>query len=146
MLLAPHCRHAAILTSWNSQLALPTTGGVSSSASLTGVCVRHFAKATHSTNRICAHTPGAVVLSLNHMLRLDLSLDQLSQSDYGEYYLGKSAGAADKLAQLNAYRGQVRPPSTPLLLFFSAPLLISAYHGCSCHCRGQLCLCMLRRW
>lgn len=74
-----------LLVSSQGALALPASGGVSSSASLTG----------------------AFSVVLADVLGLELSLDQLAQSDYGEYYLGKMAGAADKMAQLNARRGQV---------------------------------------
>jgi len=41
------------------------------------------------------------------LLGLVFTKDQLAQSDYGEYYLGKLAGAADKMAQLNAEKGKV---------------------------------------
>lgn len=66
-------------------LALPVAGGVSSSASLTG----------------------AFTMGLLDLLGIPLSLDQIALSDFGEYYLGKRAGAADKVAQLNARRGEI---------------------------------------
>ena len=65
-------------------LSLPHTGGVSSSAALTG----------------------AVSMSLSHLLlpTSPLPLSSLASVDYGEYYLGKFAGCADKMAQLFARR------------------------------------------
>ena len=69
------------------RLSLPHTGGVSSSAALTG----------------------AVSMSLSHLLfpSSPLPLSLLASVDYGEYYLGKFAGCADKMAQLYAQRGTV---------------------------------------
>ena len=66
-------------------LPLPHTGGVSSSAALTG----------------------ALSMSLSHLLLPNnpLPLSALASVDYGEYYLGKFAGCADKMAQLFARRG-----------------------------------------
>ena len=65
-------------------LSLPHTGGVSSSAALTG----------------------AMSMSLSHLLLPNdpLPLSALASVDYGEYYLGKFAGCADKMAQLFARR------------------------------------------
>ena len=65
-------------------LSLPHTGGVSSSAALTG----------------------ALSMSLSHLLlpASPLPLSALASVDYGEYYLGKFAGCADKMAQLFARR------------------------------------------
>ena len=65
-------------------LSLPHTGGVSSSAALTG----------------------ALSMSLSHLLlpSSPLPLSALASVDYGEYYLGKFAGCADKMAQLYARR------------------------------------------
>jgi galactokinase len=73
------------LVSSQGPLGLLALGGSSSSAALTG----------------------AFTLGLMDLLGLEFTKDQLAQSDYGEYYLGKLAGAADKMAQLNAERGQV---------------------------------------
>ena len=68
-------------------LSLPHTGGVSSSAALTG----------------------AISMSLSHLLfpTSPLPLSLLASVDYAEYYLGKFAGCADKMAQLHAQRGTV---------------------------------------
>ncbi|KAH3744195.1 hypothetical protein Pelo_14400 [Pelomyxa schiedti] len=49
----------------------------------------------------------ALSVGINALLDLGLTLQQLSQVDFGEYYLGKKAGAADKAAQLFAQEGQV---------------------------------------
>lgn len=73
------------LVSNEGPYALPASGGLSSSAALTG----------------------AFIMCLFDLLGLQISLDQLAQSDFGEYYLGKYAGAADKMAQLYASRGKV---------------------------------------
>ena len=65
-------------------LSLPHTGGVSSSAALTG----------------------ALSMAVSHLLlpTTPLPLSSLASVDYGEYYLGKFAGCADKMAQLFARR------------------------------------------
>jgi uncharacterized membrane protein AbrB (regulator of aidB expression) len=49
---------------------------------------------------------GAFSMSLNEVLGMGLDLSHLSQVDFGEYFLGKSAGAADKMAQLSAKRSE----------------------------------------
>lgn len=64
--------------------ALPTAGGVSSSAALTG----------------------SFVTALDHLLTLHITKNELAMTDYGEYFLGKHSGAADKTAQLHAKRGE----------------------------------------
>jgi|GEM_PF-749725 len=64
---------------------LPPTGGMSSSSALTGV----------------------FSVGINALFRIGLSLEQLAEVDFGEYLVGKSAGAADKTAQLTAKRGEV---------------------------------------
>ncbi|GAM28533.1 hypothetical protein SAMD00019534_117090 [Acytostelium subglobosum LB1] len=69
----------------NGELGLPHSGGVSSSSALTG----------------------AFALSLDKMFNWKLSLEQLAEMDFGEYYLGKAAGASDKTAQLFAKKGQI---------------------------------------
>ena len=76
-----------LLVSSAGALALPHTGGVSSSAALTG----------------------AVSLSLSQLLfpSSPLSLSCLASVDYGEYYLGKFAGCADKMSQLFAQAGRL---------------------------------------
>ena len=68
-------------------LCLPHTGGVSSSAALTG----------------------AVSMALSHLLfpSAPLSRSALAAVDYGEYFLGKFAGCADKMAQLFAQSSTV---------------------------------------
>lgn len=76
---------AVFVISSQGELALSAAGGQSSSAALTG----------------------GLMVCLNEMFQWNLSLDQLAQTDYGEYFLGKMAGCADKMAQLNAHRNKV---------------------------------------
>jgi len=74
-----------ILLSNSGPLGLSPGGGFSSSGALTG----------------------AFSLCLDHLYRLHLSRDHLCLVDYGEFFLGKQAGAADKTAQLHASLGSV---------------------------------------
>jgi hypothetical protein len=74
-----------LLISSIGRYQLPASGGVSSSAALTG----------------------AFSMSLNAIHTIGLTMSHLSQVDFGEYYLGKSAGAADKMAQLSSLRSQI---------------------------------------
>jgi len=74
-----------ILVSSIGGFKLPASGGVSSSAALTG----------------------AFSMCLGAVLGIGLERSDLSQVDFGEYFLGKSAGAADKMAQLSAKRGEI---------------------------------------
>ncbi len=67
------------------RLALPFTGGMSSSSSLTG----------------------AFAVALNALFDLRLTREQLAETDFGEYLVGKTAGAGDKTAQLFAQKGRV---------------------------------------
>eukprot|EP00727_Mastigamoeba_balamuthi_P013414 m51a1_g8696 hypothetical protein (564) ;mRNA; f:54762-56789 len=75
----------AVLIASAGALRLPTSGGLSSSAALTS----------------------ALALCVNECYGLGLGLSELALVDFGEYYLGKKAGAADKAAQLFAVRGKV---------------------------------------
>ena len=98
-MLSPRFPHHSLLTSallHHGLLAfvtspgaysLPHTGGVSSSAALTG----------------------AVSMALSHLLSPaePWTRETLASVDYGEYYLGKFAGCADKMAQLFAQRSTV---------------------------------------
>ena len=70
-------------------LSLPHTGGVSSSAALTGAI-------SFVVSRL-----------LVAPMSSPLTLDSHAAVDYGEYYLEKFAGAADKMAQLYAQRHRV---------------------------------------
>jgi galactokinase len=108
----PPLKGLTLYVSASGLLRLPSNGGMSSSAALTG----------------------AFALALNALCNLQLSLPELAQSDFGEYFLGtnlisslrcqlqstcpsfelflshatgKMAGAADKMAQLNAARDEV---------------------------------------
>lgn len=67
------------------ELKLPDSGGMSSSSALTG----------------------AFSVGINALFGMGLTLEQLAEVDFGEYYVGKTAGAADKTAQLYAQRDQV---------------------------------------
>eukprot|EP01138_Halocafeteria_seosinensis_P016238 gb/GECG01016568.1/.p1 GENE.gb/GECG01016568.1/~~gb/GECG01016568.1/.p1 ORF type:complete len:710 (+),score=71.98 gb/GECG01016568.1/:1-2130(+) len=67
------------------KLTLPHTGGISSSAAMTG----------------------AVSLCLNQLFRLGLSTEELVTVDFAEYLLGKTSGTSDKAAQLFAQRGKL---------------------------------------
>ena len=49
----------------------------------------------------------AFVLGLNQIFELGLCNIELSQTDYGEFYLGKTAGCADKTTILNAIKGEI---------------------------------------
>ncbi|EFA85107.1 hypothetical protein PPL_02104 [Heterostelium album PN500] len=69
----------------DGSLGLSWTGGVSSSSALTG----------------------AFSISLNRLLGWNLSLEQLADIDFGEYYLGKNAGSSDKTSQLFSRKGQI---------------------------------------
>lgn len=49
----------------------------------------------------------ALVLSLNQLFGLNLSKAQLSQTDYAEFFLGKTAGCADKTTIINSVDKQL---------------------------------------
>ena len=49
----------------------------------------------------------AFVLGLNKLFEIELNTEELSRTDLGEFYLGKTAGCADKATILNAKNGKL---------------------------------------
>jgi len=66
-------------------LGLSSKGGLSSSSALTG----------------------AFSISLNSLFKWNLTLNQIASIDYGEYFLGKSAGASDLTTQLISKKSKI---------------------------------------
>lgn len=86
---APPLRGVRFFVSSAGRLQLSHAGGISSSAALTGAVSLALCQLFPQTRPIAR--------------RLDL----LAQVDYGEYFLGKMAGAADKMAQLYAQKHSI---------------------------------------
>ncbi len=64
------------------------------------------------------------VLGLNKIFKMGLNKLELSETDFGEYYLGKTAGCADKTTLLNAKKGKlIAQSSIPdrFIQYFSLP-------------------------
>lgn len=66
-------------------LKLPISGGVSSSSALTGACI----------------------LCLNSLFHWNLTKEQMANTDFAEYFLGKLGGASDKTTQLFSKKGKI---------------------------------------
>ncbi|KAN0032953.1 hypothetical protein ACTFIV_006895 [Dictyostelium citrinum] len=66
-------------------LKLPTSGGVSSSSALTGACI----------------------LCLDSLFHWNLTKEQMANTDFAEYFLGKLGGASDKTTQLFSKKGKI---------------------------------------
>eukprot|EP01132_Coremiostelium_polycephalum_P009325 gene9325-11432_t len=69
----------------NGLLGLPFSGGLSSSSALTT----------------------SAILLLNSLFNWNLTLEEMAQTDFAEYYLGKSGGASDKTTQLFSKKGKI---------------------------------------